>query len=468
MLQISRTQAIAGALIVVALAVLGLAWWARARAARAPGKPAIGAWRLGLSQAVSSYSFWILLGVSAAAYFRGLSAIWIAAGILAGVLLNGLCVGPRLVRLLAESGARNALESLQPRPSAGAHPGATGGAAAIVFLLLSIGVIAQLRVAGSILATGLGAAPWIGVASVAALGFLPVLTGGRRAAIDASVLYALIVPAIAVFLTFPAVTFATSTGGIVRGLESIDPAVSTWLGSGSGAAGIVGALGGFALGFTLVGQPAVLDQFAIARNARVARLATVLAFGWFALVLGAMLLLGWSALVLYSSVDDANLVLMDATSRLLPPSLQSLPVIAVAFAVAAAIGHQLVTLSEIAATAWSRGTSQEGSSQRGHGIAWVAAALTTLVAATTSFGSVRIYVLALVCLGVALGPVVLVRLGAGELRPAMSAIAIRVGLITALLLLLVRSDLANSLAVAVSFLLALGVAYVGRVRHLLD
>lgn len=467
MLQVSRAQAIAWALIVVAVAVLALALWARARALRTPAKPAIGAWRLGLSQAVSSYSFWVLLGVSAAAYFRGLSAIWLAAGILAGAALNGLYVGPRLIALLAESGARNSLESLQPPHGTVTHRGATGGAAAIVFLVLMIAIIAQLHVVGSILAAGLGAAHAIGVASLAALGFLPALIGGRRAAVDASVVSALIVPSIAVFLTVPAALFAASSGGIIRGLESIDPAVSTWLGGGPGTAGIIGALGGFALGFTLVGQPAVLDQFSAARDARAARLATVLSVGWFALLLGAMLVFGWSALVLYSSVDDANLVLLDATARLLPPSLQSLPVIAAALAVAATIGHQLVTLGGIGATAWSRGPSHEEGSQRARWIMWVAAASTTLVAGATSFGSVRLYVLSLVCLGVTLGPVMLARLGAGELRPAVSAIAMRVGLITALLLLLVRSDLANSLAVAVSFLLALGVAYTGRVRRLL-
>lgn len=466
MQQISRAQAIASALIVVALAVLALAFWARVRATRTPSGPAIGAWRLGLSQAVSAYSFWILLGVSAAAYFRGLSAIWIAAGMLAGAMLNGLYVGPRLIAARADSGARNTLESLQPRRSDASYPGATSGAAAIVFLMLLIGIVAQLRVAGSVLATGLGAPLWMAVTSIGALGFLPALIGGRRAAVDASVLSALIVPPIAVFLVIPAALFAGSSGGIVRGLEWIDPAVSTWLG-GPGVASSAAALGGFALGFTLVGQPAVLDQFGAARSARAARLATVVAGGWFALVLGSMLLLGWSALVLYSSVDDANLVLIDATARLLSPTLQSLPVIAVVLAVAATIGHQLVTLAEIGATSWPGGPESEASARRTQWLAWIAAALTIAVAATTSFGSMRLYVLTLVCLGVALGPVLLVRLAGSELRPAVSAIAIRVGLISALLLLLVRSDLANSLAVAVSFLLALAVAWLGRVRRLL-
>lgn len=467
MQQISRAQAIASALIVVALAVLALAFWARVRATRTPTGPAIGAWRLGLSQAVSAYSFWILLGISAAAYFRGLSAIWIAVGILAGAMLNGLYVGPRLIAVRADSGARNALEALQPPPTGAPYPGATGSAAAIVFLILLIGVIAQLSVAGSLLATGLEAAPWAGVAIVAALGFLPVLIGGRGAAVDASVVSALVLPPIAIFLTVPAALFASSSGGILRGLEAIDPAVSSWLGSGSGTAGIVGALGGCALGFTLIGQPAVLDQFGFARDARAARLATVLTAGWLALLLGAMLLLGWSALVLYSSMDDSNLVLLDTTARMLSPTLQGLPVIAVVLAVAATIGHQFLTLGEIGATFWRRDTAPEERARRTQRIRWIAAALATLVAAVTQFGSVRLYVLTLVCLGVTIGPVMLVRIGGGELRPAVAAIAMRVGLISGLLLLLVRSDLANSLAVAVSFLLALGVAWLGRMRRLL-
>lgn len=467
MLQVSQAEALTVALIIVALALLALAGWARVRGARTAMQPAVGAFRLGLSQAVSSYSFWIVLGASAAAYFRGLSAIWIAAGILAGALLNGLYVGPRLVRLRAESGVGNSLDALQPTEGGAAYPRATGGAAAIVFLVLLIGVIAQLRVAGSLLAAGLGAAVWIGVAIVAALGFLPALIGGRRGALDASTLCALLLPPIAVFLTLPAWLFASSTGGIVRGLEAIDPAVASWLGSGSGTAGIIGALGGFAFGFVLVGQPAVLDQFGVARDAGITRRAAVLTVAWLALVLAPMLLLGWSALVLYSSVDDADLVLLDTTARLLPPYLQSLPLIAVALAVAATLGHQLVTLGEIGAL-WRRDASRAASPQRVSRIMWIAAALSLLAAAVTAFGSMRLYVLTLVCLGVAVGPVMLVRLGRAELRPAVGAIAMRVGLISALLLLLVRSPVANSLAVTVSFLLAFAVAFAGRKRRLLD
>jgi Na+/proline symporter len=458
-MQLSRAQAIACALIVVAVVALALALWARSRSSRL----AVGAWRLGLSQAVSSYSFWIVLGISAAAYVRGLSVIWIAAGILAGAILNGFYVGPRLVGLFARSSARSALATVLSASGAGTDPAATGGAAAIVFLFLLIGLIAQLRVAGAIVATGLDVVPWMGIASVAALGFLPALIGGRRAAIDVSVLCALLVPAIAVFLAFPAFMFATGTGGVIRGLESIDPAVSTWLGPR-----LSSAIGGVALGFTLVGQPAVLDQFRAARNADAARQAGLLTCLWFALVLGAMVLFGWSALVLYSSVDDPNLVLIDATSRLLPPSLQSLPVMAIALAAAAAIGHQLVTLGEIGAAAWPSEKTPGIGSQRARILAWIAAASSALVAATTNFGSIRLYVLTLICVGAALGPTLLARLGVGEVRPAVSAIAIRIGLVSALVLLLVRNEVANSLAVLVSFLLALGVAFTGRTRRLPD
>lgn len=440
MLQLSRAQALASALLVLAILVLLLAWRARRQSGSEPlagGRSVIPAWRLGLSQAVSAYSLWILLGVSGAAYLRGLGAAWIAAGILVGAAINWFFVGPALraraagrlpvwLEATGTSVSGPAQAATEGERRGGWQSGASAGAAGIVLVILLIALVAQLRVAGSLLAQGLGIATPVAVVLLGVLAFAPAFIGGRRAAIDvATVLAILIIPAVIVLL-LPAFLFAGAFGSI---LENAAAPIG-------GRGGIVAVLGFFAAGLALPGQVHVFDQFDAAAAPRGLRRAGGFAIAWFALLIAVMLMLGWSARVLYSDVGTADLVLVDGAQRLMPSFLHGLPALAVVAAVCAAAGHQLLTAVQAAAPHWLADGGPPLRRPRERKIRIVIAVLVVGVAAAIDFGSVRVVFFAVVALGAVIAPVLIANLAGAQWRRATVAIVVRTGLILTLLMFL--------------------------------
>ena len=401
MLELTRAQGLAGALMIFALAVLALSLWAHLRGSRRPGEPVLGAWRLGLSQAAGTYSFWILLGASALAYVRGFAALWLVAGVAIGLVLHWFFIAPRLRGAWLEG----------------------PGAQAIILVILLIALIAELRVAGVVLAHGLGSGIPVGVAIAASLAVLPALVGGRRAAIDVAVLGALTMVPLAVLLALPALAFAAAVGEVFQAPE---------LASGAGAGGIMNALGAVAIGVALAGQPAVLDQFGAARDARAAARAGWVAFAWYAVMLAAMLTFGWAARLLYSSLQIPDLALIDATARLAPPALQGLPALAICVAVTAAAAYQLLLVASLALRQPLTDRPPTWRSVTLIGVTVFVAG----VAATVDFGSPRVYVFAVVTLAAVLLPALLARLLGAQWRPATVAVVMRAGLVLALILFL--------------------------------
>ncbi|HEU4532369.1 MAG TPA: M48 family metalloprotease [Steroidobacteraceae bacterium] len=411
MLELTRAQGLAGALIIFALAVLALSLWAHLRGSRHPGEPVLGAWRLGLSQAAGTYSFWILLGTSAMAYVRGFAALWLVAGFAIGLALHWFFVGPRL-RASAQPADPTVPVWLE---GPGAH--------AIVLVILLIALIAELRVAGVILAHGLGSGIPVGVAIAASLAALPALVGGRRAAIDVAVLSALTLVPLAVLLAVPALAFAAAVGEVLQAPE---------LSRGAGAGGFMNAAGALAIGVALAGQPAVLDQFSAARDARAVGRAGWIALIWYAVMLAAMLTFGWAARLLYASLQIPDLALIDATARLAPPALQGLPAFAVCVAVSAAAAYQLLLVASLALRQPLTDAPPNWRSLALIGVTVFVAG----VAATVDFGSPRVYVFAVVTLAAVLLPVLLARLLGAQWRAGTVAVVMRAGLVLALILFL--------------------------------
>ena len=80
--------------------MLGIGWVAYQRTQSLAdyilGGRSLGPWSSALSASASDMSGWLLLGLPGAAYASGLSASWIAVGLLAGTWLNWLFMAPRL------------------------------------------------------------------------------------------------------------------------------------------------------------------------------------------------------------------------------------------------------------------------------------------------------------------------------------------------------------------------------------
>jgi len=460
----------AAASILLAVALVGLAWLARrsegsssgagakpvtgaATGVGADGWAGVGALRLGLSQAVSAYSFWILIGVSAAAYVDGLTAAWTADGFVIGAVINALYVGRRVRRAVGQQSLPVWLSATgttvpDPRsqsasPISSAHGSdawkgnASAGAAGILLLVLFVAMVAQLRVAGSLLADALGIAVWAAVGLIGTVVAAVVFLGERRGAIDGAAMIAVLLVPIAVLLLIPAILFAGSLGNLFDMLwMSTQPGTT---GAGAGAPGlrrgVLSWLVALLVGLALPGLPHVLDQFAAARDERVAARAGWVTLIWLVLITTLMLLLGWCARVLYTGLS-ADLLLVDVAERLLPPYLQALAPLAICAAVCAALGHQLLTSAEAAAPHWVALGDPALRPKRLRRVRVILIVMAVALAAVLDFGSSRVLLFALVALGAVVLPALLARLAGRNWRRATVALTVRAGLILTLLLFL--------------------------------
>ncbi len=458
MLELTLAQALAAASIVLAAVLVGLALIARRTGGASGGagggagatvgggdaaeRSGVGALRLGLSQAVSAYSFWILIGVSAAAYVDGLAAAWVFDGFVIGAAVNALYVGRRLRKAAIEQGlpvwlsATGTTVPVPPRPSESAQAhgawqgSASAGAAGILLLVLFVAMVAQLRVAGHLLADALDVAVWAGVGLIGAVVAAVVFIGERRGAIDGAALIAVLLVPIAVLLLLPAIVFAGSLGNLFDML-----AMSTQTGTGGSGRGVLSWLVALLVGLSLPGLPHVLDQFGAARDERTAARAGWVALLWLVLLTALMLLIGWCARALYTGLSP-DLLLVDVAERLLPPYLQALAPLAVCLAVCAALSHQLLAAGEAAAPHWLAIGDPTQRPQRVRRVRAIVIVLAVLVAAVVNFGSSRVLLFALVALGAVVAPALLARLAGKNWRPATVALTVRAGLILTLLLFL--------------------------------
>ena len=423
----------------------------------------LGTVRVGLSQAVTAYGLWIVLGVSGAAYTLGLAAVWIAAGILLGAALSWFYVGPAVNRQARARGAVTAFELLATdRP--GSPRSLAQSAAGIAAVAVFFGVCVQFSIAGGAVARGLGLAHGLGVTIVAALTLLGALLGGLRAVSAIAVPAALVLAAIALFLPTPALFFVGGLEGIHSSLAQTGAAAIDLLGGNRGSQALIFLLGAFGIGLGLGGQPQVLDQFVATRSESQVRWAGVVAIVWFALLLAGLLLTGWVARALYESIASGDVVIFELVQRILPPNLAALPVLAVLAAVIVGMGAQLLVVADALVLVARRNDSEAPSVGRLRTVILVAGLAAGAIAAFVSLGSARVALLCWLATAAVLGPLFLVRAAGVDIRPGYAAAAMRVGITLTLLLFLLRRERVDWIAAFVPFAIALLLAILGRER----
>lgn len=90
-------------LIAYKLLLIGIGLWAQKRTRSSDdfflGGRALGPVVAAISYSASSSSAWTLLGMSGAAFVMGLSALWLVAGAISGMLVAWIWVAPRLHKL---------------------------------------------------------------------------------------------------------------------------------------------------------------------------------------------------------------------------------------------------------------------------------------------------------------------------------------------------------------------------------
>ena len=465
----SSSQAVWTVLGTLAALLLIIALWTSRRARTVEdfhlAGRGLGVIRGGLSAVASAYSFWVMVGVTGAAFVLGWSALWFAIGIVLGAIFAWFFVGPAVRRTAAARGAETALELVGGEGETAAAASVSVTSIAAVAALF--GIVAQLGFAGTAVAHEIGMSPAVGVALVAALALLGAVLGGLRATASAGLLCALLVVPAAVMLPLFGLVFIGPLNQLPTALATTGENAAALFGLRSGLDTAVLLLAAIGLGAGLCGQPQVLDHFLAARSERTVRWSGVVAVAWLLVVLVTALALGWVARVDYASIANPDDVMFEVPRRVMPPNFIALPIIAAVALVIGSVGNQLVvTCYGLLAVARNRAAAPL-SLGRLRLVILLAAIAAAGIAALSGVGSSRGYLLAWLAVSAAVGPLVLLACAGVRVRPGWTAGAARIAVALTLVLFLLRRERLIEIAMFLPFYAALLVALLGRKRDLM-
>ena len=424
----------------------------------------LGPWLVALGYTANTLNAWMLLLLSGFAFLWGLSAAWLWAAVVCGSIVNMWFVAPRLRALSIGQGTVTVTQVLSADVGDRLQPLVARSAAFILIATLLPQAGAMLRAAGDVLASDFGFDAASSMATAIVLLTLCVFAGGFRAASLCDATQTIVVFLVAIFLPLPAMI---ATGGweqLQQGLAALGPATMDWFGGKSGVVAIAFVAGVFGIGLATTGQPHAASRFMAARDEAALRLARWIAIVWVAVLLGAVVFCGWCASVLYAGLQQPEHAMLALASRLLPPWLGALIVLALLFAIVLSLASQLLVVATGLAVDLRRASAPVSPGL-------TRAALLVVAIAALCFGMYAPPALlthatyAFTALGAAFGPLLLVRLSGKRIRPGSTLGAMWAGYVLSLLFHLLPDSPGDFLERVLPFIAALGIALTGGERR---
>lgn len=420
---------VAATLLLYLVVLLGIGLWAQRRTGDSgdfhlAGRQ-LGPFVAALSASASSSSAWTLLGMSGAAYAWGLQAIWLVPAVVSGFAINWCLVAPRLHRRSHDTQALTLVAFLAHGMPAGPARRLRALGAAIILFCFTFYVAAQFQAAGTAISTALPVpattAMLVGAAVVVGYVFL----GGFWAASVSDALQGLMMLLVALVLPVVALSAVGGPVALWAGLQALgEPALLRLVDQPGLLMAMVFVAGLFGIGLGYPGQPHVVNRFMAMRSAAEVRTARAIALGWAGLIYVGMVVLGWSGRVLLPELADAESVLLRLAVDLLPAVLGGVVTGGVLAAIMSTADSQLL----VAGGAVSHDLRRRPASlavDRAVVIALgVAAVVLALYFPSTIFNRV---LFAWQALGNAFGPLLLVALWIGSVRPGHRLAAMLLG-----------------------------------------
>ncbi|NLG76720.1 MAG: hypothetical protein GX535_10810 [Xanthomonadaceae bacterium] len=464
----TRSSAIQLMLIAIIVATVFAAAWSSRRTHHAADW-LIANRRLGAKLAAFGYignatSAWTLVLVTSAAFVSGLSAMWVAGGFLLGTLLSMSYVAPRLRTMSAAQDAVTLTQFISADAGDRLQPTIARSAAAIAILLLLLQVGGIVRAAAYFLHEDAGNS--IVVTAMLSVGVIAgcVLAGGIRAASLFDAMLTVAMGFTILLLPLPAIVALGGWDGLTSGLIVLGPTMTDWFAGKSGVVALALAGGALGLGSAILGQPHAMVRLMAVREGR-----SLLALRWIAplasaVLLAAALLSGWCARVLYDGLQHPEQVLYALATRLLPPGIAAVFVVALFTALMLSIASPLLAIASQCAVDLRRPAALLSSGWARFALA-LAAVASVLLALLVPLDLSRHGLLPFLALGAAFGPILLVRLSGKRLRPGSMLGAMWSGFSLTLIFHLLPDSPGDFLERVLPFVASLGIALTGGERR---
>lgn len=383
-----------------------------------------------ISASASSSSAWTLLGVSGAAYAWGLSALWLFPACVGGFMLNWYVLAPALQRVSGREQAVTVTEVLAGAPGSPLRRSVSVVSSLVILLSLATYVASQFQGAGKTFSETFGISMTTSILIGSAIVVSYTFLGGFWAVSITDTVQGLLMVVTAVLLPASALGAVGGPGGFVDGVGRIaEPGFLSLTRNLPISAGVGFILGLLGIGLGYPGQPHVVNRFmALADRPRSILRARRIAVTWAVVVYAGMLLVGWCGRIMLPDLADPEVVFISLTNQLFHPVLSGVMLAAVLSAIMSTADSQLLVASSSVTHDLRIGRSlglRELTVSR-----IVVLLLSAGAAAGALLGSQRIFsqvLFAWAAMGSAFGPLLLVLVLKGSVRPGIRLAAIIAG-----------------------------------------
>ncbi len=458
-------------LILYQILLLFIGWWASRRTSDTEdfylGGRKLGAAVAALSASASSSSAWSLLGVSGAAYAWGLPAIWLIPSTLLGFFINWYWIAPRMWQQSRVNNALTLTEFLAGPQGDPARKAIMRIGAAVILFSFTFYIAAQFQAAGNTFAGALNMDPTLAIALGAGIVLIYVMLGGFWAASVTDSIQGILMAVSAVILPVVALIAVGGPGVLLASLD-VDgiSAITLWTRQESLAAGIGFVIGLAGIGLGYPGQPHVVNRFMAMENLKDIPTARLIAITWAVIIYTGMVILGWCGRLLVSALGDGEQVLFALATLLLPSIMAGIMVSAILSAIMSTADSQLLVAASSVSHDLRNGkmTTHESLKQS----RWVvlsigiAAILLAVYSPEAIFSRV---LFAWQALAAAFGPLLIITLWRGSVRPNWRIAAMSSGFILTVVLNWTADTPGDIAERYIPMLAALGLAWWGSKKN---
>lgn len=446
------------------VALLAIGIWAQRRTASASDFHLAGR-RMGpivaaLSASASSSSAWTLLGVSGAAYTWGLQAMWLVPAVISGFAINWIFIAPRLQPASHANNALTLVEFLGSGMPERSQRVLRMFGAGIILFCFTFYIASQFQAAGTAIEAAMPVSSTAAIISGAVIVVGYVFLGGFWAASVTDALQGLMMLFVALVLPAFALLAVGGPAAIHAGLAALDdPSLLAVVDQPDLPLAVVFVAGLFGIGLGYPGQPHVVNRFMALERPESIRFARAVALSWAAVIYVGMVVLGWSARVILPELADGESALLLLSAELLPAALGGIIAGGVLAAIMSTSDSQLLVAGSAVSHDLRRGNLSLLADRLVIVLIGVAAVVLALFSPATIFERV---LFAWQGLGNAFGPLLIVLLAAGTVKPAFRLAAMITGFGLTVALSLTANAPGDAAERLIPFFIALAIAWAGR------